>query len=129
MLLGEAKVRLLQIETYLEESTVSLKTSPLSCIGDTLDKCNLLIKEQHVLQTKVHSTESQLTMGVETLREVSQALDSLDIKISLLDQISLRNDLSASQREPIFNQLETYRSTRDALRLSFTKSLWEFELV
>jgi len=129
VILGEAKVRLSQIQNCLDASVSSLRMAPLSSIGNTLDSCNLLIKEQHELQIKVHATESELKMGGETLREVSQALDSLDTKIDLLDQISLRSDLSTSQREPIFHQLETYRSTRDTLRISFTKYLWEFELV
>ena len=129
MKIGEAKQRLLQIERYLDDSLITLAVGPLSVVGDTLDRCNGLVKEQLELRKRIQDTEDTTDIGGESLREVTDALGVLDTKITLLDKLARRGDLRGSQSEPLFNQLETYRSTRDTLRLSLEKCLWEFELV
>jgi len=129
MKIGEAKQRLEQIEHYLSDSLVTLSVGPLAVVGETLDRCNGLVKEQLELTKRVRDTEDTTDIGGESLREVTSALEVLDTKITLLDKLARRGDLSAAQSEPLFRQLETYRSTRDTLRLSLEKCLWKFELV
>jgi hypothetical protein len=129
MRVGEAKVRLRQIEKYLEDAIVTFTVGPLSGIGETLDKCNELLNEQRTLRRRVQDTEVSTDIAGESVREVVCALEILDTKITLLEKLARRSDLSGPQSEPLFKQLETYRSTRDTLRLSLEKCLWEFELV
>lgn len=129
MKLGEAKQRLEQIERYLNDSLITLSVGPLTNIGTTLDKCNGILRERQELVDRVQDTESTINLGDETVRTVMNALTSLDSKITLVEKIVVRNDLNDTQKQPMFTQLESYRSTRDALRLSLTKCLWEFELV
>ena len=129
MKVGEAKQRLGQISLYLGDSLVTLSSGPLETLGDTMDKCDEALKEQCNLRRRLEDVEDTIDIGGEPLREVTGALEVLDTKITLLEKIALRADLSASQSGPLFKQLETYRSTRDTLRLSLEKCLWEFELI
>ena len=129
MKLGTAKQRLVQIERYLSDSLITLSLGPLLNIGVTLDKCNDLLRERQLLSDRVQDTEVTINIGDETVRTVMNALTALDSKITLVENIVSRKDLSDSQKQPMFTQLESYRSTRDALGLSLTKCLWEFELV
>jgi hypothetical protein len=129
MRIGEAKHRLNQIGRYLEDSLITLSQGPLSGIEETLEKCNGLLKERLNLHKRILDTEATTDVGGESIREVTDALSLLDTKISLLEKLSVRGDLGASQCVPLFKQLETYRSTRDTLRLSLEKCLWEFELI
>jgi hypothetical protein len=129
MKLGEAKTRLEQIDVYLEDSLITLSLGPLATLGDTLDKCDSLLLERQNLRRRVRETEETTDLGGQSVREVSEALKVLTGKISFLEKLTVRDDLSASQRAPLFTQLESYRSTRDTLRLSLEKCLWEFELV
>lgn len=129
MKVGEAKQRLGQISVYLDDSLVTLTAGPLETLGDIMDKCDEALKEQCNLRKRVEDVEDSIEIGGEPLREVTGALEVLDTKITLLEKIALRRDLSASQSGPLFKQLESYRSTRDTLRLSLEKCLWEFELV
>jgi hypothetical protein len=129
MKLGEAKQRLEQIERYLNDSLITLSVGPLASIGTTLDKCNDILRERQTLINHVQDTEASINLGDETVRTVMSALTSLESKITLIEKIVVRDDLGDAHRQPMFKQLESYRSTRDALRLSLTKCLWEFELV
>jgi hypothetical protein len=129
MKMGEAKERLHQIQQYLSDSLVTLESGPITSIGDVLDRCNTLVIERRNLDRRVRDTEDTSDIGGESIREVVSALEALDTKITFLERIALRSDLSAPQCVPLFTQLETYRNTRDTLRLSLTKCLWEFELV
>lgn len=128
MKLGEAKYRLQQIDWYLKESLAVISVGPLADVGGTLDKCNEVLAERRNLLARVALTESQADVGGESLTDVVSALDTIGIKIPLLEKIAARGELSPSQRGVIFKQLQAYRETRDTLGLSIDKCLWEFEL-
>lgn len=129
MKLGEAKHRLAQIQSYLDDSLISLSLGPVSGLGPTLDRCEELVSERQLLRRRVHDTEDTTDLGGQSIRDVVETLNLLADKIALLEKLVVRADLADEQRGPLFNQLESFRSTRDTLRLSIEKCLWEFELV
>ncbi len=129
MKLGEAKHRLVQIQAYLDDSLITLSVGPVSGLGPTLDKCEELVSERQLLRKRVHDTEDTTDLGGQSVRDVVETLNLLVDKVTLLEKLVVRTDLSDDQRGPLFKQLESFRSTRDTLRLSIEKCLWEFELV
>lgn len=129
MKLGEAKQRLIQIQSYLDDSLSTLSFGPVSGLGPTLDKCEELVSERQILRRRVRDTEDTTDLGGQSVRDVIETLKLLEDKVGLLERLVVRTDLSDAQRSPLFNQLESFRSTRDTLRLSIEKCLWEFELV
>ena len=129
MKLGEAKHRLVQIQTYLDDSLISLSLGPVSGLGPTLDKCEELVSERQVLRQRVQDTEATTDLGGQSVSVVMETLNLLADNVSLLEKLVVRQDLAEEQRGPLFKQLESLRSTSDTLRLSVEKCLWEFELV
>ena len=129
MKLGEAKQRLVQIQSYLDDSLISLSLGPVSGLGPTLDRCEELVSERQLLRKRVHDTEDTTDLGGQSVRDVVETLNILTDKVALLEKLIVRADLADEQRGPLFKQLESFRSTRDTLRLSIEKCLWEFELV
>ena len=129
MKLGEAleKLRQLRREQLEIESIVS--RAPLSMVPDKLDRYNTVIMEIQTLEKKCLECEMAIAIDNQSLKEINSLLKIVSGKLTVLEKVTQRNDLSSDQRKRLCEDLEKFRSTRDTLESSITRYLWETELL
>lgn len=118
-----------QIEEQLELNRTLLEAGPLRALVSLLEECNELLAVQEGLKKKIADTEAVTLLQGNSLEQVMSAYRVLSQKVDLLEALTLRRDLEQEQKQKLFDQLQSFRSTRDTLQLSIDACFWETELL
>ena len=129
MRLGEAKNLLTRLSLQILSCEHRLAVGDASKINEVLEEVSEHLLAQQILRKRIKLTESYTAIDSKSLLEIHSILQMLEEKIRLLEILSVRADISPAQRGGIENQLLSYRSTRDTLRIGVEKCNWETDLL
>lgn len=129
MKLGEARIRLEQLENWLQINECAIGTCPRQYVVKMLEESNGMLSKQRDLSRRIRDTEESVLLEGTSLAEVEAARQTLDRKITMMENLAARTDLEPQQRAGLFEQLKNFRASRDALMLSIERCSWETELL
>ena len=129
MKLGEAKEKIAQINTFLDSIEGTLKYGPASAVAEALNDGNELLKSKQLLQKRIREVEETTLLEGNVLSDVISVLEVLNYKVHLLEILCNRAEGLGALKDSIHDQLNNFRTTRDALKLSVSRCLWETEIL
>ena len=129
MKLAEAKKRVDLIGERINVSRLALAKKPAEGIAELINELVELLAERDDLLKRIAKTEWCTLIGGTSMVETKRLIDSLAIRVSIMQVLSKRTSELPEIAGYISSNLRHFSKTKESLEFLYQKNLWSIDIL
>lgn len=129
MKLSEAIFRVKELDFRISAGIALLAHYPAHKLTEALQSYEEAINERQQLLDRIEVAKKSNFIQDKSLLEAEKVLEYVELKINMLESLLSNQALDQSQKSKVSGQIDLFTRSKEAFRLSITKSCNEIDLL